>query len=235
MPARRSPLSRLTAQQADADPPVEGPRRARARGAKRALPPKRPDARLVIGLVLVAVSGVLGMRLLADGRATVAAWTLTRDLPAGAVITGEDVRTVQVGSLGERYLAGDQPVIGLHLTRDVGAGEFLPSAAVASGPASAGQRLVTVPVDPVHMAPDLQRGQRVDLWHTPEVESVLAEPLLVLSGVTVARAPSAEDQGVAGSVGITLQVPEEQVGLVVSALRSGHVDLVLVPGGGDGA
>jgi hypothetical protein len=217
--AVRSPLARLTA--------GVGPGEARPRRALRVTAPKRPDARFVIGLAFLVISAIAGARLLADAAATVPVWTLTRDLPAGALLVASDVTSVQVREVGLAYVPGSEAVVGRRLVRDVGAGEFIPVTSLIKGQQGAPTRMVTLAVDPLHMPGDLRRGHRVDLWSTPEVESVLAAPLLVMSGLIVMDVPSQERS--LSTVAVTVEVPVDQVQIVISAVRSGVIDLVRVP------
>jgi hypothetical protein len=219
--AVRSPLARLTA--------GVGPgEAARPRRALRVTAPKKPDARFVIGIVFLIVSAIAGARLLADSTSTVPVWTLTRDLPAGALLVSSDVTQVQVRDVGAAYVPGSEVVVGRRLVRDLGAGEFIPGSSLIKGQQTAATRLVTIAVDPLHMPADLRRGHRVDLWSTPEVESVLAAPLLVMSGLIVMDVPS-QERSLASTVAVTVEVPVDQVQIVISAVRSGLIDLVRVP------
>jgi hypothetical protein len=218
--AVRSPLSRLTT---GVGLDVTRPRRA-----VRVTAPKRPDARFVIGLLFLVFSAIAGARLLADGASTVPVWTLTRDLPAGALLVASDVTQVQVREVGAPYVPGSETVIGRRLIRDLGAGEFLPASSLHKGQQGSATRVVTIAVDPLHMPADLRRGHRVDLWSTPEIESVLASPMLVLQGLIVMDVPS-QDRSLASSVAVSVEVPVDQVQIVISAVRSGLIDLVRVP------
>jgi hypothetical protein len=217
--AVRSPLTRLTG---------GSQMQARPRRAMRVTPPKRPDARFIIGLVFLVISAIAGARLLAEAGSTVTAWTFTRDLPAGALIVASDVSPVQVRDLGDAYVSSAETVIGRRLARDVGAGEFVPAAGLVAGQSAGASRWVTIPVDPLHMPADLRRGHRVDLWSSPEIESVLAAPILVMPGLVVMSAPSAE-RALSSTVPVTVDVPVDQVPIVLAAVRSGLIDLVRVP------
>lgn len=151
------------------------------------------DPRLLVGVVLVAGSGLLGATLLA-GDATVAVWA-TRD----ALAEGEPVRADALvrrevrfsdQSDADRYLAAaDTLPGGATLSRDVGAGELLPRAAIAQD-----QEAPVVEL-PLRVAAEavpatVRTGSVVDVWVTPSPDRAAtidgdAAARLVLSDVRV--------------------------------------------------
>ena len=86
---------------------------------------------------------------------------------------------------------------------------------------------MTVPVDPLHAPPALQRGSLVDVWSVPG-DPEQGEPGLVLPAVSVADV-STDALGMGGELAVVLDVPSGQVAAVVDAARGGEVDLVAVP------
>lgn len=198
--------------------------------AARGRAPRWRDARVLLGVGLVAGCVLLGVRVTTAGDASVQVWRATRDLAAGATPTLADLEAVAVpaGDVAAAYLAADGAPDG-RLSRDLGAGELVPAAAVVVG-APADVRVVTVPVEPLHAPTDLAAGDRVDVWSTPreDVDSGLARPALVRSGVLVLGV-DAGTTGLAGEVGVALEVPAAVAVDLVAAVRSGAVDLVRVP------
>jgi len=62
-------------------------------------------------LVVIAVIGLLYLQALAQSRATRDAWMLTRDVTAGALLDGTDVRRIRVPSAGDQFaVLGDSPI-----------------------------------------------------------------------------------------------------------------------------
>jgi hypothetical protein len=232
IPARRSPLSRLSSTDPEALAAVDMEARPPVRTAVRATPSRRPDARFIIGLLLIAASAAAGALMLRDAGTTTSAWAFARDLPAGAIITPDDLTTIAVAELPSAYASATVDIVGRRLDRAASAGELVPIAAISADAASARMRLVTFAVEP-HRAPiDLRRGHVVDLWGTPEIESVLATPVLVLSALTVADVPSIDERGITATIPVTLEVPVDQVHLVITASRTGGIDVVRLPGSG---
>src|SRR6478735_6337410 len=131
--------------------------------------PSWRDRRFVIGVVLVLTSTLLGARLLGTSDGGVTVWAARTDLTSGLALRASDLepRRVHLDDAGSRYLAvtGEVPR-GLVLARAVGRGELLPAAAVVLRTPADDQRTVTIAVDRFHVADDLARGERVDVYVT---------------------------------------------------------------------
>jgi hypothetical protein len=138
------------------------------------------DLRLVLGVVLVLGSVLIGARIVSNARHTYPTVALRRDLAAGTVLTAHDVEVAQV-QLPDRgagvYLPKLADAVGKQLNRAVGAGELLPADAVAK---PVPQTTITVSLAG-GAAPDLRKGQRIELW----VSTKTCSSLVVLPDVTV--------------------------------------------------
>ena len=90
--------------------------------------------------------------------------------------------------------------------------------------------MVTVPVDPLHAPTNLAPGDRVDVWATPSdgAQTASVSPVLALGSVLVVAA-GGEDVGLGGEIAVVLEVPADQVHIVVAAVRAGSIDLAAVP------
>jgi len=194
---------------------------------------ERRDVRLALGVALVLVSVVLGSRLLSSAGDRVEVWSVRSSLAAGTTLRDGDLVGVRVAADSwDRYVLAGRDVVGARLTRDVGAGELLPAAAL--GKAGADRRLVTVAVDPLHAPPGLARGERVDVYVTPKDgvsvggDGVTVLPSLVLAGVVVADAGAADPAGASTAIGVVLDVAAKDADRAVAAARAGDVDLVRV-------
>jgi hypothetical protein len=191
------------------------------------------DLRLALGVALVLVSVVLGARLLASADDRTEVWALAAPLAAGTTVTEDDLVVVGVAldELGA-YVAVGTEIEGRVLARDVGAGELLPTGALADA-AVQDRRLVTVPVDPLHAPPGLARGERVDVYVTPADGAALGEvevvPLLVLADALVADPGSLDPSGLSDRLGVVLDVAATDADRAVAAARAGDVDLVRAP------
>lgn len=207
--------------------------------AARLRPARWLDARLVVGALLVLVSVAVGARLLSAADDTARVWAATRALPAGSTLSADDltVREVRLAGIAARYLdGGGTSPAGFVLTREVGRDELVPAAAVVRAEDAAPTRVVTVPVDQFHFPTGLGRGERVDVYVTPEGpagRSTAVRPRLVLRAGTVAEVEGSG--GRLGSstraVGVGLSVPADRAVDVVRAVEQGPIDLVRVPPG----
>ena len=214
--------------------------------ASRLATPSWLDGRLVLGVLLVLVSIVVGARLLSSADASQRVWVATRDLAPGSTLADGDLRQGQVRLFdnGGRYLGaiGAKPV-GYVLQRGVGADELLPRDSLTR-PDAVGRPLrdVSVPVAPGHLPDDLQSGQQVDVYVTPEgragsptssgpTPSGTAGTRLVLSRVSVTLRPRAAGLGATAATGVVLSVSEPDALALVAAVQAGGIDLVRVPRG----
>lgn len=214
--------------------------------ASRLATPSWLDGRLVLGVLLVLVSIVVGARLLSSADASQRVWVATHDLAPGSTLADGDLRQGQVRLFdnGGRYLGaiGAKPV-GYVLQRGVGADELLPRDSLTR-PDAVGRPLrdVSVPVAPGHLPDDLQSGQQVDVYVTPEGRagsSISSSPTpsgsagtrLVLSRVSVTLRPRAGGLGATAATGVVLSVSEPDAFALVAAVQAGGIDLVRVPRG----
>lgn len=199
------------------------------------------DPRLLVGVVLVAGSGLLGATLL-SGDATVAVWA-TRD----ALAEGEPVRADSLvrrevrfsdQSDADRYVAAADPFPGgATLSRDVGPGELLPRAAIAPEQEAP---VVELPLRVAAQAvpATVRTGSVVDVWVTPSPDRATgtdadAAARLVLSDVRVlavsrgggALGAAAERQVIVGLD----QSQESELARALADMAVGDVVLVRKP------
>ena len=196
---------------------------------------RRADLRLWLGLALVVGSMFAGAHLMSQGAQTVTVWQAGRDMSAGSAPQHMRPVTVALGSVAEDYLPATEPLTG-QLRYPIQAGELIPRSAL-SAPDLAPSRIVTIGVDPLHAPVDLLAGDRVDVWSTPDPDSLDAlavpsevesdiGPRLVLESVLVQDvAPDSMGRELA----IVVSVHPDQVQQLVGAARAGVIDLVAVP------
>ena len=192
------------------------------------------DARTIVGLLLV-VGSVLGVGwLVAGADDTVGVWAVRGDLAAGSTVGADDVEIarVQLGEADRRYLSDDVDPVGQVMVRDVASGELLPTSALLAADAVE-RRLVTVPVERYHVAADLRRGERVDVYvvERSATGQPVGDPRLVLSSVTVEAVDDGGSRfgGSSLETGIVLAVAPDDVTALVGASASGALTLVRVP------
>jgi len=166
-----------------------------------------------------------GAHLLSSDSASVTVWQASRDLPSGAVVADLRPVTVTLGAASEDYLPADEAVSG-RILWPVAAGELVPRRAVVSGELS-DARLVTIPVEPLRLPPEVMPGDRVDVWATPG-DTGISIPELIVPDASIASV-ARENVGIGGQIAVVLTLAESDVAKVVAASRSGTLDLVAVP------
>jgi len=185
------------------------------------------DARLWLGVVLMALAMFAGARLLGGGQDTAVVWRAVRDLPAGAVPVAEPIE-VSLGEAASAYLPASASLDG-RLRIPVPAGALIPADALGMAP-QAGTRLVTLAIDPLHSPVGLAAGDVVDIWATgvDGSSAIIEAPQLVLPEVQVVKVDG-ENLGVGGEMAVVVEVPQASAPDLVRATRSRVLDLVAVP------
>lgn len=202
--------------------------------AQRLTTPRWLDTRLVLGVLLVLFAVVAGARVFAAADRYSRVYVAKHDLVPGERLTADDlsVGRVRLAADSSFYVAAGSAPVGYLVSRFVGAHELVPAAALASGPAAADSRLVTVPVQPGHLPPGLGRGSVVDVYLTAKAGGAVATPAPVL--VLASAAVQSRDGGSRGfggesTLSVVLAVPADRVADLVHAVESGTIDLVAVP------
>ncbi|HLS40942.1 MAG TPA: flagellar biosynthesis protein FlgA [Ornithinicoccus sp.] len=208
--------------------------------ARRLQRPGWKDARLLVGLLLVALSVAGGARLVASLDETTPVYAAARHLVPGQEVRADDVVAVPVrlGDPAAHYVDATRPLQpGTHALRPVAPGELVPAAALGSA-GRARDKAVTVPVDPA-VAATLDVGTVVDVWvsHRDRDATGVAyeEPELLLEGAVVAAVPGdgrALGMGV-GSSAVQVVVPADRVAAVIAGVdQEARVTLVPAPDAG---
>lgn len=129
------------------------------------------DGRLLLGVLLVAVTALAGAKLLAAADDTTAIWAVKRDLPIGYALTGDDLTTVNVrftsDDAAKQYVAADADLQGLILTRPIGKGEFVPRQAATTKSDSERTEL-PLSITTGRLPSDTAVGDHVDVWVIPK-------------------------------------------------------------------
>lgn len=186
--------------------------------------PSTLQPRVVAGIALMLVATVAGAFVMQRSAARVTVWQVERDLAAATRLAPGDVHLAEVAveEASRVYLPADVPVVGRTVAHDLSAGELLPRTALVRSAAPA--RLVTLPVEPLHLPLMLDRGQRVDVWLTPTgTDGSVGASRLVIARALVFTVQAAD---ASGRTGVVLAVPDSRVAVLVSALRVGSIDLV---------
>lgn len=195
------------------------------------------DPRLALGLLLVAVSTLIGARVVAAADESVPVW-----VTADAVRAGDEVADVDLvpgralltdGASATTYLGTGTEPAGV-FDRDLEAGELLPAGALE---APGAQTRTDVPLSvEVGAAPvNLAVGDVVDVWVVPTDDTAVRPSAAqrVLRGVPVTVAGEVDALGSAGRQ-VVVRLAETRsarlLGDVLGAIGNGRVVLVRVGG-----
>lgn len=187
------------------------------------------DARLILGLVLIAAS-VAGVWLVVSAaRQTAPAYAAAATIVPGQPITAGDLREVEVGlgQIGDAYLTDAALGEGLVATRTIGAGELIPLGAVADAGSS---RTTTIVLrSQVEVPASVDTGTVVEVWVAPLVErGVYDVPRILIPDATVVSVD--RDDAVIGgaSAAVELVIPRADVAATLEAIAGGAA-LSVVP------
>ncbi len=129
------------------------------------------DGRLVLGVLLVAITALAGAKLLASADDTTTVWAAERDLPAGTKLTGDDLTSVRVRFTSNeeagRYVDATANLKGLVIVRSVGAGEFVPREAAVTQTENDRTEL-PLSIAAGRLPGDTAAGDQVDVWVVPK-------------------------------------------------------------------
>ncbi len=192
--------------------------------------PKRSirDFRLWLGVLFIAISIVLTQNVLNRATASSQAVIVTNEIPAGSVISQDDLKTVNVVLPQQVKAISDlTEAVGTTATRDLFIGDVLTSDSLSSK-TNLNVRLVSVPIRAGHL-PKLDAGQLVDIWMTPSTDGMaLPGPAqLLISQAAISDIPEGIDPTL--DTAVTLLIPNTQVQVLVQAMRDGVIDVVALP------
>ncbi|MFJ2520094.1 hypothetical protein ACIOWF_14090 [Cellulosimicrobium cellulans] len=217
------------------------------RPAVRLRRPGWKDPRLLVGIVVVALSVALGSWAVSTASRTVTVYAAGAALTPGTTVTAADLRAVEVrlGTQTDRYLLAadglpDEAVV----LRTVAAGELVPASSLGAA-ADLAVRAVAVPVT-TGLSERIVAGAAVDVWYVPEAPPTAGaepgtaagdeppQPELLVEGVTVAQVDGGEGTLVVGGpTTVHLLVGVDDLPAVLAAV-AGDGTIALVPVGAAG-
>ncbi|WP_203589758.1 SAF domain-containing protein [Streptomyces sp. SID13031] len=129
------------------------------------------DGRLLLGVLLVAMTALAGAKLLSAADDTTAVWAAKRDIPIGTTISGDDLTTMNVrftsNDAAGQYVAADAELKGLVVTRPINKGEFVPRGA-ATTKADNERTELPLSIAAGRLPSDTAVGDQVDVWVVPK-------------------------------------------------------------------
>lgn len=179
------------------------------------------DARLVSGVVLVAVAVGVGAHVVSRAEQRVRVLAFIHDLSAGTTIEADDVAFVRVGLPRAQtavYATGVAAVQGMRLNRTVVRGELV-TRALAQRPEKATTLVIPLPAG---AAPALRRGDRIVVWAFTNSCSVVK----LISDVAV-QSVERVDEAItdAGEQRVVVELADDAAATVVKALSAEGVVL----------
>ena len=192
---------------------------------------KSQDPRLWLGILFILAAMVIGQLVITKASARVPALSLNTNIAQGAQIREGDVSSVQVSVPNTQNLITlPSDAIGKVASTDLFAGDLISVYSISDG-FNSDVRSVSVPIRAGHL-PQVSPGEKVDVWMTPSLDGVaLPGPAtLIIAGAVIAAAPEFIDSGMDTSV--TVQISQDQVQVLVQAMRDGSIDLVAIPAAG---
>ena len=202
--------------------------------AARLRPPRWLSVRMVVGVLIVLVSVVAGVRVVAAADQTVPVLVATQDLAAGQPLTPELVETkrVRLEHGIDAYLTGEVGS-GYVVVRPVGRGELVPSAAIGPAAEAPEVRYVTLPLDAAELPHGVGAGDVVEVWMIPADDKPAATLLLPAASVTAASAGGGGLTDASRQAQVTLAVTgddlQDLTAQLVAAARAGRVYLAALP------
>jgi hypothetical protein len=186
------------------------------------------DPRLWLGILFVFAAMAIGQIVVTSASARVPAVTLNSNIAQGALIQESDVSVVQVSVPStENLISIPSDVIGKVASTDLFAGDLVSINSISTKFAS-DARSVSVPIRAGHL-PQVNPGEKVDIWMTPSLDGVaLPGPAtLIIPNAVISISPEFVDAGMDTSV--TVLISQDQVQVLVQAMRDGVIDVVAIP------
>jgi hypothetical protein len=190
---------------------------------------------MIVGVLIVLVSVVAGVRVISAADQTVPVLVATQDLVPGQPLTSElvEVQNVRLEHGVDTYLTGEVGS-GYVVVRPVGRGELLPSAAISPAAEVPEVRYVTLPLDAAELPHGISSGDVVDVWTTPLDDGPAATLLLPAVSVTAASASGGGFADASRQAQVTLAITGDDLhditAQLVAAARAGRVYLAARPG-----
>lgn len=195
--------------------------------------PVTSGRRLPRSFTVAVFAAVLGALLFAsvlsglDHRRSVLA--VARTVPAGDVLTDEDLRPVKVGAdpgLALVNANARHQVVGRVAAVPLVAGSLLTAAQVGSANLDQGEAVVGVVLEPGRYPPGLRAGDRVTVVSAPGSAVISTQPPMSLTAGLIESADAAQGSG---GIVARLRLPADAAPAVAGEAAAHRVTLILVP------
>jgi hypothetical protein len=190
------------------------------------------DPRLLVGIVLIAMSVAAVSAIVRNADQTTPYYAARGPIAPGTVLSEDDVVIVSARVSGGTYVPSSEKPWGQIVTRTVGAGELLPAAALSAKENFAGRPVAVRTTLPVAAA--IGRGAVVDVYVTIEDQSGRPSTKLIGAALVVDDVVR-DDQsfGVGSGETVYVVVPTRDIAEFLEALAGGgEVSVVGLAGQG---
>ena len=190
---------------------------------------RRRPASAITGALLLIVSVVVGGALAAGGSSGATALTLARAVPAGQVLTAEDLASTHVSADGVHTFAGSAApeLIGRTLLVSAPAGTLLSNALLATpSTPTTGQLVLAAALKPGAFPPRLQVGQWVSVLQVPTGGTPAAVAALLVGR---ARVVDVLNEPATGVTVVSLLIDQTHALQVAQAAASNTLTLAQLP------
>lgn len=190
---------------------------------------QRRPALLVLGVLLVAICGLVSASLVARSGDTVAVLALTRPVGAGHVLSASDLHVAHVGGSGVAGVPASAlpSLIGDTVTSSLPAGTLLVTGMVSRAPVPArGAQVVAVSAKSGAVPSGVAPGRDVSLVWTGASKSVGADTLVPSAQVVDVRVDPSSGQTL-----LSVVVSDSLAAQVAQASAAGQLAVTLLPVG----
>lgn len=192
---------------------------------------QRSVFRIVAGLVIAVSSSATAWLMLSDDSKKTEIWVAAQNLPAGASISSNSFRLVEIdmGSASGLYLTKDELPAQAYVLGPVRSGEFISKANLAT--AVLDDRAPVVVWSNMPLARGIVPGSTVDIWAWfGELEEKFQEPVKLVDAAEVANVSENDGVFANSQTSVELWVPQVAVGEVLKAVGAeAKISIVLRP------
>lgn len=191
------------------------------------------DPRLLIGLLLIALSIIAVVSVVRIGNKTEPYYVATRDISVGEEITNNDLAPVDVrlAEASGLYLTEEQGLEDKTVaTARIAQGQLVPTAAISTENTD-GRRIATISVDSSY-ASMLSSGKHVDVWIATKTEgstNTYHDPEVIMEAAEVSKISSEESLiGGTGKSAVQVLVSDDALAKILKAINNDE-KISLVP------
>ncbi|MBM7050840.1 SAF domain-containing protein [Rothia sp. ZJ1223] len=187
--------------------------------------PGLKDPRLLMGLLLIALSIVAVVSVVSLGNKTEPFYVATRDMAVGEEVKASDfaLADVRLAEAGQHYIPQEKTIAeGSVVTSRITSGQLVPATALAQE-LTDGRRTASITIDSAY-ASTLTPGKHVDIWIATKAQGTTTtynDPEVVMEAAEVSTISNEESLiGGTGKSAVQLLVAEESLSAILKAINN---------------